>query len=182
MFHSNVNCDPYILHAYVDITQDTINYMKKGGLPLVIGEWALAGAQMLRLKRTFANQQPSGQGSVMLATDEQQIQARSERASGAVGSRPGCGAALYPPLCSMNTMINDGASDANRSRRAGPAYPYDYNANGYTWVGSYQTANVSAWYNAQKHAHCYPGTTADGGSGGWFQWNIRDHSGAHQAV
>ena len=48
-------------------------------------------------------------------------------------------------------------------------------------MGSYQTANVSGWYNAQKHAHCYPGTTV-GGTAGWFQWNIRDHSGARPAV
>ena len=63
------------------------------------------------------------------------------------------------------------------SHCAGPSFPYDYNANGYTWVGSYQTANISGWYNAQKHAHCYPGTSTSG-TAGWFQWNIRDHSGA----
>ena len=44
-------------------------------------------------------------------------------------------------------------------------------------VGSYQTANISAYYNAQKHAHLYPGTSTQG-TAGWFQWNIRDYSGA----
>ena len=59
---------------------------------------------------------------------------------------------------------------------AGPKYPYDYNTLN-SWDGSFQQANVSAYYNAQKHAHCYPGNSAQG-SAGWFQWNIRDHSGA----
>jgi len=60
---------------------------------------------------------------------------------------------------------------------AGPQYPYDYNRLN-SWDGSYQQSNVSAYYNAQKHAHCYPGTTTKG-TYGWFMWNIRDHSGAN---
>lgn len=48
-----------------------------------------------------------------------------------------------------------------------------------SWEGSYQTSNVSAYYDAQKHAHMWPGTTVNG-SAGSFQWNIRDHSGAHR--
>jgi len=62
-----------------------------------------------------------------------------------------------------------------QSPAAGPQYPYDYNTHN-SWDGSYQQSNVSAYYNAQKHAHCYPGTTTKG-TNGWFMWNIRDHSG-----
>jgi len=65
---------------------------------------------------------------------------------------------------------------ARRCCCTGPVYPYDYNRLN-SWDGSYQQANISAYYNAQKHAHCYPGNSKQG-SAGWFQWNIRDHSGA----
>jgi len=32
-----------VSNAYVNATRDTVNYIKKGGIPLVVGEWSLAG-------------------------------------------------------------------------------------------------------------------------------------------
>jgi len=61
-------------------------------------------------------------------------------------------------------------SESRRARRCcctGPVYPYDYSRLN-SWDGSYQQANVSTYYNAQKHAHCYPGNSKQG-SAGWFQ-------------
>jgi hypothetical protein len=55
VFHSNVGVGPYIQNLYVNITADTIGYIKKGGIPLVIGEWSLAGAQPMRAVRLLAS-------------------------------------------------------------------------------------------------------------------------------
>ena len=42
-FSSSVKVDGYVSNAYINATRDTVNYIKKGGIPLVVGEWSLAG-------------------------------------------------------------------------------------------------------------------------------------------
>ena len=42
-FSSSVNVNGYVSNAYINATRDTVNYIKKGGIPLVVGEWSLAG-------------------------------------------------------------------------------------------------------------------------------------------
>ena len=41
-----MGADPYIQNAYINVTQDTINYLNKGGLQFVVGEWSLAGVRL----------------------------------------------------------------------------------------------------------------------------------------
>ncbi len=48
-FGSSKDVNGYVSNAYVNATRDTVNYIKKGGIPLVIGEWSLAGEQATRL-------------------------------------------------------------------------------------------------------------------------------------
>ena len=51
-FHSNTPLSTWASNAYVNVTRDTINYINKGGIPLVIGEWSLSGAHLQEKHRS----------------------------------------------------------------------------------------------------------------------------------